>query len=66
MRGAGFSQFPNTRLLKLILAAVLRLWDYSKPYANVPYQFSIRLKPLRRAYSVLKVSGWVFFSGKAS
>lgn len=33
MRGAGFSLFPNTWLLKHILS----LSVYSKPYANVPH-----------------------------
>lgn len=36
MTGAGFSPFPNTRLLKHV-AAVLRSLVYNKPYANMPY-----------------------------
>ena len=36
-RGAGFSLFPNTRLLKHVQAAVLRLSAYKKSYANMPY-----------------------------
>lgn len=60
MRGSGFSLFPNTRLLKHVQAALLRLSVYNKPYANMPYPAFCRIEATQKNLQCAE-SQWFFF-----